>query len=86
MAWKEERFSFYKPWQNAVTESFNGKFRDEASNGFVRVPKRRSLSRRGGATTTKYVRIQAPAISRRTSSRLEQQNQRPATQRAGTLR
>jgi putative transposase len=30
-----------KPWQNGVTESFNGKFRDECSSGFVRAPRRR---------------------------------------------
>ena len=33
--------------------------------------------------TTRYVRIRASAISRRTSSWLEEQGQRPAMQRAG---
>jgi Resolvase, N terminal domain len=39
-----------------------------------------------GLTSTRYVRIRASAISRRTSSWLEEQGQRPAMQRAGTLR
>jgi putative transposase len=45
-----------KPWQNGVTESFNGKFRDEcpASNGSAHGLRRRSLSRRGAGTTTAH--------------------------------
>src|SRR5262249_13949488 len=38
------------------------------------------------ATTTKCVRIRASIISRRTSSWLKQQDQRPAMQRVGALR
>ena len=34
-----DEFTKGKPWQNGVTESFNGKFR--VSNGFVHAPRRR---------------------------------------------
>ena len=44
------------------------------------------FTKEGLATSTRYVRIRASAISRRTSSWLEEQGQRPAMQRAGTLR
>ena len=52
--------------------------------GLLPTVERRSQS--GVETSTRYVRIRASAISRRTSSWLEEQGQRPAMQRAGTLR
>jgi hypothetical protein len=40
----------------------------------------------GGSITTRFVHIRAWIISRRTSSWLQPQGQRPVMQRAGTLR
>ncbi len=70
-----------KPWQNGVAESFNGKFRDEC----LSLEWFRSSSV-GAAITTKFARTRASATSRRTSSWLNEQTQRPVMQRAGSLR
>ena len=78
-----------KPWQNGVAESFNGKFRDECLSlewFRSRAEAKVLIEDMAAALTTRCVRIRASAISRRTSSWLEQQGQRPVMQRAGTLR
>ena len=77
-----------KPWQNGVTESFNGKFRDECLSleWFRSRTEAKVIIEHGGGTSTKCARIRASVTSRPTSSWLKVQHQRPVKQRAGTLR
>ena len=78
-----------KPWQNGVAESFNGKFRDECLSlewFRSRAEAKVIIETWRRIITTRYVRIRASAISRRTSSWHRGANQRPVRRRAGPLR
>ncbi len=77
-----------RPWQNGVTESFNGKFRDECLSleWFRSRAEAKVIIEAWRRHTMRCVRIRASTISRRTSSRREGQDQHPIRQRAGTLR
>jgi putative transposase len=76
-----------RPWQNGVSESFNGKFRDQClSLEWFRSPaEAKVIIEIWWRHFKKSVRIRASAISRRTSSWLKVQDQRPVRQRAGAL-
>ena len=72
-----------KPWQNGVTESFNGKFRDECLSleWFRSRAEAKVIIEAWRRHTTKCVRIRVWAISRRTEfvSRLANTAPRHAT-------
>jgi transposase InsO family protein len=68
-----------KPWQNDVTESFNGKFRDECLSleWFRTRAEAKVISRIGVNTTTPCGRIRALAISHRTNLQVGKQKTQP---------
>src|ERR1700756_877036 len=74
--------------KNGVAESFNGKFREECLGleWFRSRAEAKASSKHGGGISTRYGRIRASAILRRTSSSNGSHDQRTVQQRAGALR